>query len=104
MVVQYCSEKATGKRVERKPARKKYKAAKARSRLEVTFGTVKVSKAAVNGVGNIDTLLRTCAAKGRNFQNRHLDPASFLVVFENIPIGSTAQYRGEAHHFTVHLH
>ena len=53
---------------ERKSARKKHKAAKARSRLEeLTFGTFNVRTAAVNGVngiGHIDTLLRTCAAKG----------------------------------------
>ena len=56
------------KRAERKSARKKRKAARARSRLEeLTFGTFNVRTAAVNGVngiGHIDTLLRTCAAKG----------------------------------------
>ena len=56
------------KRVERKSARKKHKAARARSRLEeLTFGTFNVRKAAVNGVngiGHIDTLLKTSAAKG----------------------------------------
>ena len=61
-------KKRRGKRAEKKSARKKHKAARARSRLEeLTFGTFNVRTAAVNGVngiGNIDTLLRTCAAKG----------------------------------------
>ena len=61
-------KKRRGKRVERKSARKKHKAARARSRLEeLTFGTFNVRTAAVNGVndfGHIDTLLRICAAKG----------------------------------------
>ena len=43
-------------------------AARARSRLEqLAFGTLNVRAAAVNGItgiGHIDTLLRTCAAKG----------------------------------------
>ena len=54
--------------MERKSARKKHNAARARSRLEeLTFGTFNVRTAAINGVngiGHIDTLLRTCAAKG----------------------------------------
>ena len=54
--------------MERKSARKKHKAARARSRPEeVAFGTFNVRTAAVNGVngiGHIDTLLRTCATKG----------------------------------------
>ena len=54
--------------MERKSARKKHKAARARSRLqELTLGTFNVRTAAVNGVNGIDlidTLLRTCAAKG----------------------------------------
>ena len=57
-----------GKRAERKSTRKTHKAARARSWLvEFTFGTFNVRTAAVNGVngiGYIDTLLRTCAAKG----------------------------------------
>ena len=60
--------KRRGKRAERKSASKKYKAARARSRLEeLTFGTFNFRTAAVNGVNgidHIDTLLRTCAAKG----------------------------------------
>ena len=60
--------KRRGKRAERKSARKKHKATRARSRLEeLTFGTFNVRTAAVNGVngiGLIDTLQRTCAAKG----------------------------------------
>ena len=81
--------------MERKFARKKHKAARARSRLEeLTFGTFNVRTAAVNGVndvGHIDTLLRTWAAKGCDIglqeikrdgtsKFRHLDTASFLVV------------------------
>ena len=54
--------------MERKSVRKKHKATRARSRLEeLTFGTFNVRTAAVNGVNgirHIDTLLRTCAAKG----------------------------------------
>ena len=85
-----------GKWGERKSAPKKHKAARARSRLEeLTFGTFNVRTAAVNGVngiGHIDTLLRTCAAKGcdviglqgtkRDGPSKflHLDTASFLVV------------------------
>ena len=56
------------KRTERKSARKKHKATRARSRLEkLTFGAFNVRTAVVsgvNGMGHIDTLLRTCAAKG----------------------------------------
>ena len=61
-------KKRRGKRAERKSARKKHKAARARSRLEeLTFGPYNVRTATVNdvnGIGHIDTLLRTCAAKG----------------------------------------
>ena len=57
-----------GKRAERNSASKKQKAARTRSRLKtLTFGTFNVGTAAVNGVnsiGHINTLLRTCAAKG----------------------------------------
>ena len=69
-----------------------------RSRLEeLTFGTFNVRTVAVNGVngiGHIDTLLRTCTAKGCDViglqetkrdgtsEIRHLDTASFLVVIE----------------------
>ena len=64
----FARKKRRRKRAERKPARKKHKAARARSRLEdLTFGTFNVHTAVVNGVngiGHIDTLLRTCAAKG----------------------------------------
>ena len=64
--------------------------------MELTFGTFNVRTAAVNGVGgigHIDTLLKTCAAKGCDViglqetnrdtalpKFRHLDTASFLVV------------------------
>ena len=64
----FARKRRRGKRAERKSARKKHKAASARSRLkELTFDTFNVRTAAVNGVngiGHIDTLLRTCAAKG----------------------------------------
>ena len=64
----FIRKKRRGKRAERKSARKKHKTAKARSWLEeLTFSTFNVRTAAVNGVngiGHIDTLLRTCAAKG----------------------------------------
>ena len=64
----FARKKRRGKRAERKSARKKHEAARARSRLEeFTFGKFNVRTAAVNGVsgtGHIDTLLRTCAAKG----------------------------------------
>ena len=64
----FARKKRRGKRAERKSVRKKYKATRARSQLkELTFGTFNVRTAAVNGVNgirHIDTLLRTCAAKG----------------------------------------
>ena len=64
----FARKKRRGKGAERKSARKKYKAATARSRLEeFTIGTLNGRTATVNGVndiGHIDTLLRTCAAKG----------------------------------------
>ena len=64
----FARKKRRGERAERKSARKKHKTATARSRLEgLTFGTFNVRTVAVNGVngiGHIDTLLRTCAAKG----------------------------------------
>ena len=64
----FARKKRRGKRAERKSVCKKHKATRARSRLEeLTFGTFNVCTAAVNGVngiGHIDTLLRTCAAKG----------------------------------------
>ena len=64
----FARKKRRGKRAERKSVRKKRKATRARSRLEeLTFGTFNVRTAAVNdvnGIGHIDTLLRTCAAKG----------------------------------------
>ena len=64
----FARKKRRGKRAERKSVRKKHKTARARSRLEeLTFGTFHVRTAAVNGlndIGHIDTLLRTCAAKG----------------------------------------
>ena len=54
------------KRAERKTARMKQKAVRARSRLdELMFGSFNVRTAAinnVNGIGHIDTLLRACAA------------------------------------------
>ena len=66
----FARKKRRGKRAERKSVRKKHKAARARSRLgELTFGTFNVRTAVVsgvNGIGHIDTLLRTCAAKGCN--------------------------------------
>ena len=69
----FARKKGPGKRAEREPARKKHKAGRARSRLEeLRFGTFNVRTAVVNGVNgidNVDTLLRTCAAKGRNFRN-----------------------------------
>ena len=64
----FARKKRRGMQAERKSARKKHKAARARPRMEeLTFGTFNVRTAAVNGVngiGHIDTLLRTCAAKG----------------------------------------
>ena len=61
------ARKRREKRAGRMSVRKKHKATRARSRLEeLTFGTFNVRTAAVNGVngiGAIDTLLRTCAAK-----------------------------------------
>ena len=64
----FARKKRRGKRAERKSLRKKHKATRARSRLEeLPLGTFSVRTAAVNGVngiGHIDTLLRTCAAKG----------------------------------------
>ena len=64
----FARKKRREERAEKKSARKKHKAARARSWLEnLTFGTFNVRTAAVNGVngiGHIDTLLRTCAAEG----------------------------------------
>ena len=64
----FTRKKRRGKRVEKKSSRKKHKAARATSPLEeLTFGTLNVRTAAVNsvnGIGHIDTLLRTCATKG----------------------------------------
>ena len=64
----FARKRRRGKRAESKSVRKKHKATRARSRLEdLTFATLNVRTAAVNGVngiGHIDTLLRTCAAKG----------------------------------------
>ena len=64
----FARKKRRGKRAERKSVRKKHKAARARSRLkELMLGTFNVRTAAINGVndiGHINTLLRTCAAKG----------------------------------------
>ena len=64
----FARKKRRGERAERKSVRKKHKATRARSRLgELTFGTFNVRTAPVNGIngiGRIDTLLRTCAAKG----------------------------------------
>ena len=63
----FARKKRRGKRAERESVRKKHKATRAKSRLEeLTSGTVNVRTAAVNdvnGIGHIDTLLRTCAAK-----------------------------------------
>ena len=64
----FARKKRRGKRTERESTRKKHEAARARSRLEeLAFGTFNVRTAVVNGVngiGHIDTLPRTCAAKG----------------------------------------
>ena len=92
----FAGKKRRGKRTERKSASKKHKATKARSRLEeLTFGTFNVRTAAVNGVngiGHIDTLLRTVLQrimassdcrrpKGTELPKfRYLDNAFFSVV------------------------
>ena len=64
----FARKKRRRKRAERKSVRKKHKATRARSLLEeLTFDTFNVRTAAVNGVngiGHIDTLLRTGVAKG----------------------------------------
>ena len=64
----FTRKKRRGERAERKSSRKKHNAARTTSPLEeLTFGSFNVRTAAVNGVngiGHIDTLLRTCAAKG----------------------------------------
>ena len=64
----FVQKKRRGKRAERKSARMKHKAIRARSRLEeLAFCTFNVRTAAVNdvnGIGHVDTLLRTCATKG----------------------------------------
>ena len=61
-------KKRRGKRAERKSDRKKHKAERATSRLEkLTFDTLNVRTTVVNGVngiGHINTLLRTRAVKG----------------------------------------
>ena len=62
----FARKRRRGKRAERKTARMKQKAARARSRLdELTFGSFNVRTAAVNSVnsiGHINALLRACAA------------------------------------------
>ena len=80
-------KKRRGKRAGRKATRKKHKATRARSRLdELTFGTFNVHTAAVNGangVGHIDTLLRSCAAKGYDvigLQETERDRTSEIVA------------------------
>ena len=63
----FARKKRRGEQAEKKSARKKHKPTRARSRLEeLTFGTFNVRTAAVdgvNGIGLIDTLLKTCVAK-----------------------------------------
>ena len=63
----FAPKKRRGKRVERKSAHKIYKDARARFlRKKLTFGAFNVRTVGVNGVngiGYIDTLLRSCAAK-----------------------------------------
>ena len=83
----FARKKRRGKQAERKSARKKQKAAKARSRLEEpTSGTFSVRPAAVNdvnGIGHIDTMLRPCAANGCDvigLQETKRDGASEIVV------------------------
>ena len=94
----FTRKKRRGKRAEKKSSRKKHKAARATSPLEdLTFGTLNVRTAAVNGVngiGHIDTLLRTCATKGccviklqetkrdGTSEMSALDTASFPAVIE----------------------
>ena len=82
-------KKRRWKWVERKAACIKHKAARARSRLdELTFGTINVRTAVVNGtngIGHIDTLLRPCAAKGRDvigLQETKRDGTSEIVASE----------------------
>ena len=89
----FARKKRREKGAERKSARKKHKATRARSRLEkLTFGTLNVRTVAVNGIngiGHIDTLRRTCATKGCDvivFQETKRDgtsevPASGYRVF-----------------------
>ena len=64
----FARKKRRRKWAEGKSVRKKHKAARVRFRLEeLTFGTFNVRTIAVdgvNGIVHIDTLLRTCAAKG----------------------------------------
>ena len=64
----FARKKRRGKRAEMKSDRKKHKAARATSRLEeLTFDTFNVRTTVVNGVngiGHINTLLRTRAVKG----------------------------------------
>ena len=80
-------KKRPGKLAERKSARRKHKATRARSRLEgLTFGTFNVRTAAVdgvNGIRHIDTLLRPCAAKGydvNGLQETKRDGTSEIVA------------------------
>ena len=100
----YLLEKSDGGSGRREnPPTRKHKAAGARSRLEeLTFGTFNVCTVAVNGVsgiGHIDTLLRTCAAKGCDVIGlqettrdgtsgfRHLDTAYFSAVIAAAWVG-----------------
>ena len=83
----FARKKRRGKQAERKAARKKDKAARARSRLdELTFSTFNVCTAAVNGVNgssHIDTLLRPRATKGCNvigLQETERDGTSEIVA------------------------
>ena len=96
----FARKRRRGKRAERKAARKKQKATRVRSRLdELTLGTLNVRTEAVNGangIGHIDTLVGSCAAKGCDaigLQETKRD-GTFEVVASGYRVSFSGDYSG----------